>query len=205
MTTTTKPQDFRNLTTPIGKAAWAYVVEPREGLNPGEFSYELAVEIDESELARYAELAEAMLEQHRLDNPLFPKGNDKLQLPWVQSRGPKKANGQPGDLIPGKWLLKMKKRAETIKNGVRSKAKPPFLQDSAGFLLRPGQDIEAVTPGSTVRACFDFYAYNKGGNYGIGCGLRGVQVININQDDYRFDAVEGGFTVQPKEEEELPF
>jgi hypothetical protein len=201
--------NLRNLLTPISTAAWCHLIEAREQLTPGKFAWELALELTDKELGIFTDMVEIGLAQHRMDNPLFPKSDERLQLPWDHSRASKNPDGSKGEIIQGKWILKMKKMRDGVRKGAPFKNKPPFIQDSQGFVLRPGQDIDEIPYGSKMRACFDFFFYNKAGNYGAGAALNGVQLIELAQSEYRFDASEGGgytcAAAQDETTEELPF
>jgi hypothetical protein len=60
--------------------------------------------------------------------------------------------------------------------------------------------VSAIGFGSVLKASCDLFAYGKAGQFGVGLGLRAVQIIDLkNPQAESFDEVEGGW-VEEKEE-----
>jgi hypothetical protein len=176
----------QRIITPIGRTAWCHVIAPREDLSHN-MVWDVGLEIDEDWIKQYSAIARELVETARSADPRFPTSG--LIYPWVESRGPKKDDGSPGDIIEGKWLIKAKRKTVRMRNGGQERNTAPILQDGLGQPIKPGT-LDDIPPSSEVRLMLDLFAYNKAGNAGVSAGLVGVQVKKLGESD-GFDALEG--------------
>lgn len=162
--------------SPIGEVAWSSVATPRESLTPGKKHFDIAIELSEDEIAEADNICADLIEEARKADPRFPKDDAKLFLPVAVARGPKKADGSPGDPVPGRFLLKAKIN-EVKRDG--SLSTPPRLVDALGQSIAP-----RVNPGprSKVRILVDFFTFNTAGTAGVGAGLRGIQIAKLQEE-----------------------
>ncbi len=171
----------RRIITPVGRVAWCHVIQPHEDLSQ-RMVWDVAVEIDEASVEAYQEIADELIENARSADPKFPRSDDKLNYPWCASRGPKKDDGSPGDIIEGVVLIKAKRRCVLVRNGQQERNTPPILQDSMGQPIKEGTMAE-IPPGSEARLMLDMFAYNQAGNAGVSCGLVGLQLKALAATD----------------------
>jgi hypothetical protein len=131
----------------------------------------------------------------------WPTDPKRINLPVK----PGKEKDDSGNLVekPGYVVLNMKRKYEVhMKSGETKRNTPPVLYDSKG---KPCH-VASIGYGSELKASVDMFAYGKAGQYGIGLGLRAVQIIKLElgeADD--FDEVEGGWTGEPEEEQDKGF
>jgi hypothetical protein len=189
----------KRIVTPVGRLAWCHVIQPHEDLSH-RMVWDVALEVAEAAVEEYQDIADELIENARSADPKFPKDDDNLHYPWCASRGLKKEDGTPGDIIEGVLLIKAKRRCIMVRNGQQERNTAPILQDSMGQPIKEGTMVE-IPSGSEARLMLDMFSYNTGGNAGVSFGLVGLQLKQLAATE-TFDPLD---PIEPGDEEEVPF
>jgi hypothetical protein len=181
------------LLTPVGLYVFGSVVDPGENRASGELEWSLGLVCVEEECQQIFTAVEDVLNEARRKDPLFPKDNSKLYLPF----GPSQKKNEAGDLVveDGKVLLKFKRKRLVKRRGEVEKTlnTPPRIYDSEGKMVQ----VPTVPRGSKGKAVFDIYSYNTPATKGVGFGLKGFQIVEMaEQIDDSLPPVDGGWRAE---------
>jgi hypothetical protein len=150
--------------TGVFRASYAFVFEPQVPKDGGDPKFQITMLIPKSDTATYqaiqAEIGRAL--QDGLQKVFGGQMPARPELPLYDGDGAKK-NGDPfGEECRGCWVVR-----------ASSKTRPSVVDRS----VQPIIDPNGFYSGCYARATINFYAYNKNGNRGVGCGLNNVQKI----------------------------
>lgn len=180
------------LLTPVGVFVWGHLIEPGENKNSGELEWSIGLVCPEDECQQIFARVEEVIAEARRRDPLFPKDNSTLQLPFA----PALKKNEAGELEPndGFVTLKMKRKRMVKRRGEseRSVNTPPRIYDSEGKSVV----VPQIPRGSKGKAVFDVYAYNMKANKGISFGLKGFQIVELVNRDDTLPPVEGGWRAE---------
>lgn len=181
-----------NHLSPVGVFIWGSLIEPKENQASGEMEWSCGLVVREDECQDFFAVIEEALAAQRAQDPLFPKSNEALNLPFAPSM---KKNDQ-GELEPheGHVVLKFKRKRMIKRRGSKEKTvnTPPAIYDSTGQLVI----VPEIRRGSRGKAVFDVYAYNMPKSKGIGLGLRGFQIVELAEKENQLPPVEGGWKAE---------
>lgn len=150
--------------TGVFRASYAFVFEPQVPRDGGEPKFQVTMLIPKSDAATYqaiqAEINRAL--QEGLQKVFGGQMPARPELPLYDGDGAKK-NGEPfGEECRGCWVIR-----------ASSKTRPSVVD----LNVQPIIDPNAFYSGCYARATINFFAYNKNGNRGVGCGLNNIQKI----------------------------
>jgi hypothetical protein len=178
----------RNFITPVGRASYANVWEPKEMPN-GEMMYSVAIlfpkgnEDDIKSIKRA--IMSAAKEKWGEDKTKWPK-----QLDNPLRDGDVKADDGGGDSYRGNFFLNTK--AKVAPGIVGPNAKPLMNQDD-------------FYSGCWCRAQINLYGYDKAGNKGVGVGLSNLmKVKDDDRLDNRMNATDAFSTYAQSEDDSQP-
>ncbi len=180
------------LLTPIGVYVWGHLIEPGENKNSGELEWNIGIVCPEDECQPIFTRVEEVLAEARRRDPLFPKDNSKLLLPF----SPALKKNEAGELEPNEGFVTLKmKRKRMIKRrdaGERTVNTPPRIYDSEGKSVV----VPQIPRGSKGKAVFDVFAYNMKASKGVSFGLKGFQIVELVTMDDTLPPVEGGWRAE---------
>jgi hypothetical protein len=184
--------------TPQGSYVWGSLIEPGKNLsNILEWHLGLQVPEDSDEYRDLYSTMMEMVDKAAQQIERWPTDPKRVNLPIK----PAKEKDDKGNFVekPGYVVLNMKRKYEVhMRNGETKQNTPPVLYDSKG---KPCH-VPSIGYGSDLKASVDMFAYAKAGQFGIGLGLRAVQIIKLELGEAdSFDEVEGGWTGEPEEEQ----
>lgn len=177
-----------NLVTGKVRFSYVQVFEPKS-INGGEAKYSVTLLIPKSDNATYQRilaemnrvLQEGVTEVFKGVMPANPS------LPIYDGDGLKPSGEAFGAECKGHWVIHAK-----------SNTAPEVVDTSCNPIIGKNEFYS----GCYGRASLSFYAYNKNGNKGVGCGLGNVQKLEDGQPlDGRTTAAEdfGAMTTQPNQ------
>ncbi|MCI9047941.1 MAG: DUF2815 family protein [Hungatella sp.] len=150
--------------TGVFRASYAFVFEPQVPRDGGEPKFQVTMLIPKSDTATYqaiqAEVNRALQEGvPKVFGGLMPA---RPELPLYDGDGAKKNGEHFGEECRGCWVIR-----------ASSKTRPSVVD----LNVQPIIDPNAFYSGCYARATINFFAYNKNGNRGVGCGLNNIQKI----------------------------
>lgn len=162
-----KRKDGKNMAITTGKvrASYVSVFQPRTPQNGGEAKYSVTLLIPKTDLATintiYAEIERAKQEgaQKVFGGHVPPV----CKAPIYDGNRTRPASGEPfGEECKGHLVIT-----------ASAKMQPAIVDLNLEDIINPAE----VYSGCYIRANINFFAYNKNGNKGIGCGLNAIQKI----------------------------
>lgn len=181
-----------NNLSPIGVLVWGSLIEPKENQASGEMEWSVGLVVPEDECQAVFATIEEALSAKRAADPMFPKGNDKLNLPF----GPAMKKNEAGELEPNEGFitLKLKRKRMIKRRGAAEKTinTPPMIYDSDGKPVI----VPEIRRGTRGKAVFDVYVYNMPGSKGVGLGLKGFQIVELAEQENTLPPVEGGWRAE---------
>lgn len=153
-----------SITTGKVRASFVSVFTPQSPVNGGDPKYSVTLLIPKSDVvtlnAIYREIEQAKQEGiQKVFNGTLPPN---VKIPIYDGDG-LRPSGEPfGEECHGHMVMRASSRDQ------------PSVVD---LQVQPILDAREVYSGCYIRASINFFAYNQGGNRGIGCGLNGVQKV----------------------------
>lgn len=149
-----------------GKIRFSYVnvFQPRAVAEGQDAKYSVCLLIPKSDKATMAKIKSAIDAVKATSGPVFGgKVPDNLRVSIHDGNGTKTQGGEYGPEAQDCWVL-----------NASSKQKPGIVDEN----VQPILDSTAFYSGCYGRASINFFAYNRAGNRGIGCGLNHLQKLS---------------------------
>lgn len=165
---------YKNYVTPVGRASFLNIQEKQEQLNgdlkfTGSICFSKENEEDLKDVRRH--IRQAIVAKWGKDKAKWPKGLDIPLRDGDQKADEAKERG---------------KNLENYRGHFYMNCKTDYQPGVVGPNGKPLMNLDDLYAGCYVRYNVSFYAYQKGGNAGVGVGLQNIMLVK--QSEERWDA-----------------